>query len=48
LAPTNMNGPYQPFADCLNAAMQLSHCGHSCIAQHFGGSNVGQPDKAAV
>jgi hypothetical protein len=45
LTPTNMNRPERPFADCLNAATQLSHCGHSCIAQRFGGSNVGQRTK---
>jgi hypothetical protein len=35
LAPTNMNGPNRTLAAPYNAAVQLSHCGHSCMAQHF-------------
>ncbi|WP_299751534.1 hypothetical protein, partial [uncultured Boseongicola sp.] len=35
LAPTNMNGPNRTFTAPYNAAVQLSHCGHSCMAQHF-------------
>ena len=35
LAPTNMNGPNRTLAVPYNAAAQLSHCGHSCMAQHF-------------
>jgi hypothetical protein len=37
LAPTNMNGPNRTLAAPYNAAVQLSHCGHSCMAQHFVG-----------
>jgi len=35
LAPTNMNGPNRTLAVAYSAAVQLSHCGHSCMAQHF-------------
>jgi hypothetical protein len=35
IAPTNMNGPLRTLAVPYNAGVQLSHCGHSCMAQHF-------------
>jgi hypothetical protein len=35
-------GPERRFADCLNAATQLSHCGRSRIARDFDCFNVGQ------
>jgi hypothetical protein len=35
LAPTNMNGPDQPFDPSTSAAVQLSHSCHSCMPQHF-------------
>ena len=35
LAPTNMDDPNRTLAAPYNAAVQLSHCGHSCMAQHF-------------
>jgi len=41
LAPTNMNGPDQPFDPSTSAAVQLSHSCHSCIAQHFRNPNDG-------
>jgi hypothetical protein len=30
-----MTGPHRTLAVPYNAAVQLSHCGHSCMAQHF-------------
>ena len=33
--------PHTTSNSMLNAAAQLSHCSHSYILQHFGGSNVG-------
>jgi hypothetical protein len=29
------DGPNRTLAAPYNAAVQLSHCGHSCMAQHF-------------
>jgi len=35
LLKTDANGPLPPLADVSDAAPQLSHCSHSCKAQHF-------------
>jgi hypothetical protein len=38
-------GPNRTFTATTNAAVQLSHCGHSCFLQHFVGLNVGVRTK---
>jgi len=40
-----MNGPLRTFTATTNAAVLLSHCGHSCILQHYVGLNVGVRTK---
>ena len=48
LAPTGANGPNQTLAAVPNAAPQLSHCCHSCIAQHFHHGSDRVADGAVV
>lgn len=40
------NGPNSTSAVSCDSAMQLHQTGHSCIAQHFRGSDVGRADEA--
>jgi hypothetical protein len=42
------SGPILTFATQINAAVQLSHCCHSCGAQHFHRRNDGSADFLAV
>ena len=44
---TVANGPLLPTAGLADAAVRLSHCSHSCRAQHFVGWHVGQRTKHA-
>jgi hypothetical protein len=36
-----MIGPLLPFTSTSGCCGAARHCGHSCTAQHFVGSNVG-------
>jgi len=42
----NENGPEATSTNSSRAALQLSHCGRSCILQHFHRSKFGSADKA--
>jgi hypothetical protein len=46
LVSSDTTGPNRTLAVPYNAAVQLSHCSHSCTAPNFFGSIVGVRDEA--